>query len=82
MREYLIGAEPGAYRRIDRIRMLQALPVGIEGWPHQCRCGTMKIVRYRGRYYCQVCGNRKRACPGKITGRSCDCPLPATYKRT
>lgn len=50
-------------------------PVVAEGWPHQCRCGTMTIIRYRGRNYCRRCGKRWIRCPYKINGKSCDCGL-------
>lgn len=30
-------------------------PVVATGWPWQCRCGTMCVVRYRG-YRCCRCG--------------------------
>jgi len=64
---------------------LRASPVVAEGWPHQCRCGNVTVVKYRGRFYCPRCGYRKRGCAYKMHGKACACLLPAAdaeYART
>lgn len=56
---------------------LRASPVVAEGWPHQCRCGNLTVVKYRGRFYCPRCGSRKLPrCTYKEKGKSCACSLP------
>lgn len=42
----------------------------------QCRCGERRIVKYRGRFYCQRCGARFRGyCPRRLNGNDCSCEL-------
>lgn len=48
-------------------------PVTPGGWKHQCRCGNTNGRRYRGRYWCPVCGTEKR--PLGEFQRACDCEL-------
>lgn len=56
---------------------LLVAPVVAEGWPHQCRCGDMTIVKYRGLYYCRKCGaGGRRFCIYKDRGVECSCRLP------
>lgn len=37
-------------------RRWDELPRAYAGWPHQCRCGAMTWVKWRGRFYCYRCG--------------------------
>jgi hypothetical protein len=77
---YIGGPRLSIGERMRRYRAaLHAAPVVAEGYPHQCRCGALVVVKHRGRFYCRNCGRRWRYCPRKvITGRadSCGCPLP------
>ena len=46
--------------QIRAARTLWSLPARDLGWRYQCRCGRWLYVKYRGRFYCQRCGQRIR----------------------
>lgn len=71
-REFL---ERGYQRRLAAA--LERGQIAARGWPHQCRCGSLVVVRYRGRFYCPLCGLRIRRCVLKMQGHPCGCDLPA-----
>jgi len=68
----------GEFINLGYQKKFAVLPVVISGWPHQCRCGAMRYVKYRGRFYCQRCGNRHIHCAYKVIGKPCHCPLLGT----
>lgn len=55
--KYLGGSEQSIAQVQERVkRCLRPLRGRNLGWFHQCYCGGMIYVKYRGRVYCQKCG--------------------------